>query len=117
MEPRTPTHHEVAGRADDATGVLLGELRPAVGVVHQRLRVTVTAGCTDLSAQDASAIGYRTRRARVNLRVGVDDRLGNGEQCLGSACGCRKLGMPSCGKPPTTSADGWRSTTAVSTNV
>jgi hypothetical protein len=50
----------------------------------------VTAGCTDLSAQDASAIGYRTRRARVNLRVGVDDRLGNGEQCLGSACGCRK---------------------------
>src|SRR6187200_918343 len=60
----------------------LGELRPAVGIVHQRLRVTVTAGCTDLSAQDASAIGYRTRRARVNLRVGVDDRLGNGEQCL-----------------------------------
>ena len=50
----------------------------------------MTAGCTDLSAQDASAIGYRTRRARVNLRVGVDDRLGNGEQCLGSACGCRK---------------------------
>ena len=43
----------------------LGELRPAVGVVHQRLRVTVTAGCTDLSAQDASAIGYRTGRARV----------------------------------------------------
>ena len=67
------------------TEVLPGELRPAVGVVHQRLRVTVTAGCTDLSAQDASAIGYRTRRARVNLRVGVDDRLGNGEQCLGSA--------------------------------
>ena len=67
------------------TEVLLGESRPAVGVVHQRLRVTVTGGCTDLSAQDASAIGYRTRRARVNLRVGVDDRLGNGEQCLGSA--------------------------------
>ena len=46
----------------------------------------MTADFTDLSAQEASAIGYRTRRARVNLQVGVDDRLGNGGQCLASAC-------------------------------